>query len=296
MKRDIHQEVTNQIIEQMENAGEFQLPWAKAASMPTNADTGKMYNGINTLLLWIRANEESYTTPVWATFNQWKKLGCNLEGAKGKGQKILFYTIRTVKNKKTGEEEEIPFPRWSTVFNIEHAAGNEELISKLKGQALEAKVADLEAIDVFVANTGANIQIGGSSAFYAPKDDFIGMPEKAAFFDTKTSTATEAYYSTLLHELSHWTKHKTRLDRDLSKDCDPHHYAREELVAELSAAFLCTELGITQTPPADHAQYLKHWLNVMKGDSKAIFTAASHASKAVKYLKDLQPKASQKAA
>jgi antirestriction protein ArdC len=110
------------------------------------------------------------------------------------------------------------------------------------------------------------------------------MPQRASFTGSATSTATEAYYSTVLHELTHWTAPPHRCNRDLSGRFGSEAYAMEELVAELGAAFLCAELGITAEPRADHAQYLTHWLTVLKADKRAIFTAASKAAQASAFL------------
>ena len=110
------------------------------------------------------------------------------------------------------------------------------------------------------------------------------MPPFIAFEDA------ESYYGTLAHELTHWTKHPTRLGRELGgKRFGDDGYAREELVAEIGAAFLCCDLGIEARPREDHAAYLDHWLKVLKEDKRAIFQAAAHAQKAADFLHGLQP-------
>ncbi len=136
----------------------------------------------------------------------------------------------------------------------------------------------------FVSRSGATIQHGGTRACYIPATDEIQMPPREAFFATATSTATEGYYSTLLHELTHWTAPANRCARDLSGRFGSEAYAMEELVAELGAAFLSAELSITAEPRPDHAQYLSNWLTVLKADKNAIFTAASKAGEAVRFL------------
>jgi antirestriction protein ArdC len=146
----------------------------------------------------------------------------------------------------------------------------------------------IEAAEAFVANSGASVNHGGSRAFYRPSTDSIQLPPREAFIGSPTSTAGESYYATLLHELTHWTSHETRCNRQLGKRFGDGAYAMEELVAELGAAFLCADLRITDAPRADHAQYLDHWLTVMKADKKAIFTAASKASEAAAFLASLQ--------
>lgn len=141
-----------------------------------------------------------------------------------------------------------------------------------------------EAADRFFANTRADIRHGGNQAYYAPGPDYVQMPPFTSFRDT------ESYCSTLAHELTHWTKHSSRLNRDLGRRTfGDQGYAREELVAEIGAAFLCCDLGITPEPRDDHAAYLGHWLKVLTEDKRAIFQAAAHAQRAVDFLHALQP-------
>ena len=142
----------------------------------------------------------------------------------------------------------------------------------------------IEQAEAFVAATGAQIDYGGTRAFYRPSTDSIQLPPREAFIGSPTSTPAESYYSTILHELTHWTSAESRCNRQLGKRFGDQAYAMEELVAELGAAFLCADLHITDEPRVDHAQYLASWLSVMKEDKKAIFTAASKASEAAAYL------------
>ena len=123
-----------------------------------------------------------------------------------------------------------------------------------------------------------------AGAYYAPKPDFIGLPDWDCFKACERATATENAYSTTLHELTHWTGPKHRCDRQFGKRFGDQAYAAEELVAELGAAFLCARLGITSEPRVDHAQYLEHWLAILKADNRAIFSAASKAQKACDYV------------
>jgi antirestriction protein ArdC len=147
----------------------------------------------------------------------------------------------------------------------------------------------VEAAETFVAHTGADIRHGSHGAFYVPELDRISMPDMETFTATPTSTATEAYWSTLLHELGHWSGAAHRLARDLSGRFGSARYAGEELVAELTSAFLCAHLGISATPRPDHAQYLNVWMQKLSEDARAFLTAASAAQKAADYLRGLQP-------
>jgi antirestriction protein ArdC len=150
-------------------------------------------------------------------------------------------------------------------------------------------VTPLEQAEAFVAATGAAIHHGGSRAFYRPATDSIHLPPRDAFIGTPTSSPAESYFSTLLHELTHWTSAEPRCNRQLGKRFGDQAYAVEELIAELGAAFLSADLHITAAPRADHAQYLASWLAVLKADKKAIFAAASKASEANAFLAALQP-------
>jgi antirestriction protein ArdC len=132
--------------------------------------------------------------------------------------------------------------------------------------------------------------LAGLSPMKGKAHNVIQMPDEVRFQGTATSTATESYYATLLHELTHWTGVKHRCDRQFGKRFGDDAYAMEELVSELGAAFLCADLGITLEPRTDHAAYINHWLKVLKADKKAIFTAASQAAKASDFLIGLQSK------
>ncbi len=137
----------------------------------------------------------------------------------------------------------------------------------------------IDSAEQFFAGTGAVIRHGGNLAYYAPGPDVIQLPAPEAFRDAESYAATKA------HELTHWTKHPSRLDRDFGgKGFGDTGYAREELVAELGAAFLFADLGITPEPREDHASYLAHWLEILREDKRAIFSAAAHAQRAVDFL------------
>ncbi len=144
----------------------------------------------------------------------------------------------------------------------------------------------IEAADRFFAATGATIRHGGARAFYAEGPDYVQMPPFETFRDA------ESHAATLAHELTHWTKHGTRLARDMGRvKWGDEGYAREELVAELGSAFLCADLGITPEVREDHAAYIASWLKVLKDDKRLIVSAASHAQRAADFLHGLQPEA-----
>ena len=284
---DVHQHITDQIVSAIEaGAGAWQMPWhqsSHALTRPKNIASGNAYRGINILALWVAAEASGYEHGLWGTYKQWQEKGAQIR----KGEKssvIVFYKeLERTSEHEPGETEKVLFARASRVFNAAQVDG----FTPPEGEAMptEDRVTPIEAAETFTAGTGAKIAIGGDRAFYRPSEDAITMPGRPRFVGTETTSPTEAWYSTLLHELTHWTGARHRLDRDLSGRFGSDSYAMEELVAELGAAFLCAELGITASPRPDHAAYLAGWLKLLKADKKAIFSAASSASRATDYLR-----------
>ena len=282
MKKDIKETITAQMIEMIKDAQEsgadFTMPFKTLGGRPHNALTGKNYRGLNALWLGMLG------ALTVGTYKQWTELGYQVQ----KGSKSIPISVPMMgKNKKTGDSEMFGF-RAASVFGsncVLHAETNEPwLTPELPTVDLTERLA---AVDEYVGNLRFDIrhnEQGG--AYYSPAGDFINMPHREQFIATETSTATECYYSTLLHESAHCTGHKSRLDRlDLK---NRKGYAFEELVAELSAAFLCNHLQVSSTPREDHAQYLKSWLGALGCDSDYIFKAASEAQKVVDYMDEKQ--------
>ncbi len=293
-KKDVYTRVTERIIADLEQGVRTWLkPWHSehAAGRITRPlrHNGTPYRGMNILLLWGEAVAKGYAAPIWMTYKQAQELGGNVR--KGEHGSLVVYanSISKTETNDKGEdvEREIPFMKGYTVFNVEQVDG---LPAHYYAQPVNPLPLSerIEAADAFMKATGATIHHGGNSAFYAPARDVVQLPPFEAFKDK------ESYYATALHELTHWTKHKDRLERDFSaKRFGDTGYAREELVAELGAAFLCADLGITPEIRDDHAAYLGHWLNVLKEDKRAIFSAAAHAQRAADYLNGLQPDSQQ---
>lgn len=301
---DVHEAVTAKIIASIEEgAGEFQMPWHRPGvsfELPKNALTTQHYRGTNVLSLWIDADEKKFEHQVWATYKQWEQLGAQVRKGE-KGSLIVKYGEWIPKNAR----EEVTakpdadddagkrlYAKAAYVFN----AAQVDNFALTPKQARPDLTERLAHVDAFITATQAEFREAGQRAFYRHRDsrgegDFIQMPPRELFTGTATSTPTEAYESTRLHELTHWTGADHRLKREHGSRFGDHAYAFEELVAELGAAFLCASLEITNAPRADHAQYIAHWLDVMKGDTKAIFTASSLAARAVDYLFSLQPDA-----
>lgn len=280
MKTDLYAVVTNQLIDMMETALEsekWEMPWHKQAVVPMNALTRKTYRGVNTVSLWMAQMAKGYTAPYWATYKQWQELGAQVK----KGEKsslIIFYNVTEYENEQ-GEEETRAFIRASYVFNAAQVENWEA-----PQIAPTAEIESFELAERLINATGADIRHGMAGAYYRPSEDFIGMPDKEVFRDTATSTASENYYSTLLHELTHWTGHKSRLDREKGKKFGDDAYAYEELIAEIGAAILCAQTGVTAEPRQDHALYLRNWLKALKDDKRYFFKAAGAAQKAADYL------------
>lgn len=288
-RRDIQQQVTDTIIRQLE-AGTipWHRPWKgadnKLPPLPLNCTTGKKYRGINIILLWCTAIEKEYCSPEWASFKQWQQRKEAIRKGE-KGSMIVYYDV--VEKEIDGEIRKIPFLKSSVVFNRCQLQSYEPL-QEAPLDYTQPLAEKIDVVDEFITNSNATIAHIGSSACYVPADDIIYMPDLAKFITTERCTATEGYYSTLLHELAHWTGAEKRLNRKGGKKFGDNGYATEELIAEITAAFLCAEFDITTLDKGDHAAYISHWLKVLNDNKQCVITAASEATKAVDYLVGLQ--------
>jgi len=289
-RRDIHAEITAQLIASMEaDPGRPALPWRRSSAplfIPQNALTGKIYNGINIVSLWVTAEARGYASPVWATYRQWSEMDCQVRKGERSSLVVFYKEYETDPNPDDDADDgKRRVARASFVFNA----------SQVDGYTLPdppkplGPIERIEAADRFIRNTGARIEHGGDRACYRPSTDTIHMPDEGLFCGTETMSRSESYYAVLAHETIHMSGSEKRLNRTFGKRFGDAAYAAEELVAEIGSAFLCAELGITQDTRPDHAQYLVNWLALLKSDSRAIFTAAAKASEAVAYLKGLQP-------
>jgi antirestriction protein ArdC len=279
---DLYDAVTRRIIAELE-AG--RVPWVQpwesgvAPGLPRNALTQRPYSGINVLILWSALSENGWRTQSWLTFRQALAAGGSVrKGARGT---CVVYADRFTpgaeaeKAQARGDAPKtIAFLKRFTVFNVDQCEGlPADLAPDVAPLADDDIAPQAEAL---IAASGVDVRIGGSRAYYAPGEDFVQLPPPRAFCDPVN------FYSVALHELSHATGHKTRLDRQILNSFGSKDYAREELVAEMGSAFLSAALGIA--PTVRHADYLGAWLDVLRADNRAIFRAASAASKAADWL------------
>ena len=264
------------------------MPWHVTEAdcfVPTNAASHRVYRGVNVLCLWATAMRRGYGSGLWATYNQWKALGAQVR----KGEKaapVVFWKI-TDKAGREFEDDDIRrvpannrmfLARGYNVFNVAQVDGFAPTAVPQLGKG--ERIASAE---IFFAGLGARVRHGGAAACYIPGLDEIFMPRFEAFRDPA------AYYSTLAHEATHWTGAPHRLNRELKAKFGSEGYAMEELVAELGAAFLCSNLGISVEPRPDHAAYIESWLTVLRRDKRAIFAAASLAQKATDWMTNTRP-------
>lgn len=279
----VYQEVTGRIIAELEEGRvPWVQPWGRARAgvgLPRNAASGRPYSGINILILWGAVIECGYASQNWLTFRQALAMGGHVRKGE-RGVPVVYADRFTPKDEKGRAEAEgdepraIPFLKRFTVFNVEQCEELPE--AACQGAEPLPECETIPHAEALIAATGAEVRIGGERAFYAPGADFIQVPPQPAFFEPIN------YYRTCFHELGHWTGHTSRLARDLSGSFGGKAYAREELVAEMAAAFTCANLGIV--PTVRHADYIGSWLEVLREDSRAIFRAASHASRAADFL------------
>jgi antirestriction protein ArdC len=291
-RADIYRNVTDIIVRGLEQGSR---PWIKPWTTTSNValrplrHDGAPYRGVNVVILWIAAAERGYASSTWLTYRQAQSLGAQVRKGE-RGTAIVYAKMIQPPEDETAATEDatrtIPLLRAYTVFNVGQVDGLPARYSQaLASETVTTDVPDrIDRADAFVAATGATIQQRGSRACYIPSADLIEMPPYGKFRDTPTSTAAEAYYATLLHELVHFTSPAHRCDRKLGKHFGDQVYAAEELVAEIGSAFLCAQLGVALDPRPDHAAYIGSWLTLLKADKRAIFAAAAMAQKAVDWL------------
>ena len=273
VKNDVYQIVTDRIIQLLESGTvPWHQPWKGGNQWPQNLISRRTYRGINLFLL----NAARYTSPFWLTFRQVQSLG----GSVKKGERsfpVVFWKI--LEEEVEGEKKKIPFLRYHGVFNVAQCEG-----IKVPGLPIvESKFQPIERCEQVVAGMpkAPAIKHNAGRASYSPLLDEISLPETNLF------ESQEGYYSTLFHELTHSTGHLSRLNRKEITDpirfgSDP--YSREELVAEMGAAFLCGHCEIENTTITQSASYIQNWLEQLKDDRKLVVHAAAQAQKACDFI------------
>ncbi len=289
-RTSLYQEITAKIIAELE-AGclPWIQPWGTSAvqaplAVPKNATTGRRYSGVNVLILWGAVVQHGFSGQSWLTFRQALSLGGHVR--KGERGTTVVYADRFTPDAERSRAQEqgddprsIPFLKRFTVFNADQCDNlPEEIVTAAPPPPPGLILPEVEAL---IRASGADLRIGGERAYYDVAGDFIRVPPPQAYFEPVN------WHRTALHELEHFSGAASRLGRDLSGSFGTKSYAKEELVAEMTAAFTCATLGIVST--LRHADYIGAWLDVLREDDRAIVRAASAASKAADYLLAFRP-------
>lgn len=284
-RSSLYAEITSKIIVDLEQG---RVPWvqpwgtagtASSLDLPGNAVTGRRYSGINVLILWGAVIEGGLASQSWLTFRQANALGAQVR--KGERGTTVVYASRFIPggkaqpavNERSGGRG-IPFLKRFTLFNADQCDGLPE--SMVVPAVPPARELILPQADRLIEATGIDFRIGSVRAYYDPVHDFVRVPPPQAYFDVIN------WHRTAFHELAHASGHASRLKRDLTGVFGSKKYAQEELIAEISAAYICAALGIV--PTVRHADYIGAWLDLLRDDDRAIVRAASAASKAADYI------------
>lgn len=275
-RADIYARITSEIIAAIEaGPGEFWMPWhhdGAPGAIPRNIASGKAYRGVNVLSLWAAGAGLGFSSGLWGTYRQWSEIGAQVRKGE-KGAPVVFWKrlddeeAPASPDAKSGTERQARMlARGYTVFNADQV----EAFQEAPPPALEPKER-IGRADAFIAALGIAIEHGGVEAYYSPAADRVQLPDFERFYDV------QSYYAVCLHECGHATGAKHRLDRDLTGRFGTDSYAMEEMCAELAAGFVLADLGISHHPRPDHAAYICTWLEVLKADSRALFSVSSRA-------------------
>ena len=285
-RTSLYQEITDKIIRELEQGRvPWVQPWAGVAAplgLPKNAATGRPYSGVNILILWLACTERAFTGQETGSHlppGAETRRPCAQGRTRHHGRLCRpFHSLpRTHPRRGSRRRTWRPFPFLKLLRLIFNADQCEDLPADI-APAPESLAENLilPQAEALIRATGADIRIGGNRAFYIPSADYIQVPPPSAFFEPTN------FHRTVCHELGRWSGAPHRLNRDLFGSFGSPSYAREELVAEMTSAFVCAALSIV--PTVRHADYLGSWIEVLREDNRAIIRAASAASKAADYL------------
>ncbi|ODU35467.1 MULTISPECIES: zincin-like metallopeptidase domain-containing protein [Sphingomonadaceae] len=282
---DVYTRVTAEIIAAIENgAGDWRAPWhhhGTSVARPANVSSAKRYRGINTVALWVAAMAGGYSDGLWGTYRQWLEAGAQVRKGEHATTVVFWKQVSSAADGDSDEDENghrKMFARAFSVFNVAQVDGYEAPPVTMLPDA--ARHAEAEA---FIRNLDITTVFGGSEAYYRPSTDTVCMPPFECFRDAAS------FYGVWLHENGHASGAKHRLDRDLSGRFGSAAYAAEECCVEILSGLVLADLGIAHHPRPDHAAYIASWLDVLKNDPRAIFTAASKAQQAADWMHAQQP-------
>lgn len=287
-RQEIEEQVTGRVIEALERGTvPWRRPWSTAGILPTSANTGRPYRGINTWLLSLTAYAEGYGSPYWLTYRQAKTFGGNVKRGEH-GTAIIFWKRFETTDRETGEPKTVPLMRTYTVFNLDQTENVTMPKRFAPAEALEP-IEPGAAVAAVLAGyvDGPSVRHAAQDrAYYSPADDVITLPALEQW------SSAEDYACTLFHELAHSTGHASRLDR-FADGGEPAHfgsaqYAREELVAEMAAAMLAAVNGV-ECETEQSAAYVASWLRALENDHGLVIRAAQYAQKAVDRILGAEP-------
>lgn len=285
--KEFRKEIADTFIEGLKNDGlEWKQGWIDVTS-PKNGISGKKYKGINNFYLSLKAYEKGYQDSRWLTFNQIKAAGYSLEKG-SKGEKVEYWFPYDLKDQKSisfkkrdeliksGQRTELDFSlyaKYYTVFNGDCIKGlPEEVIEKRDIEPSKVLEQISEGMNVGIYNDGGNM------AYYSLTTDTIHLPKKELFI------STEDYNAVAFHELAHSTGHETRLNRDIHGEFASESYAKEELVAEITSAFMAADMGISVNGMDNHQAYINGWIEDIEKSPEVLTKAISKAEEAANYM------------
>jgi antirestriction protein ArdC len=273
-RNDVYQIVTDRVIELLE-AGvvPWRKPWASDDRLPMNLISGKTYRGLNPFLLHVAG----FGSPYWLTLRQANERGGRIKAGE-KSSLVTFWKAYVTKDKVTGEDKTVRVLRYYRVFNVEQTEGVD--YPKPEPRALQFNpIEACEAVVRSMPNAPA-LTSGEARAYYRRSTDTVNVPARESF------ESVPEYYNTLFHELTHSTGHEKRLGRTAGETVEfgSGSYAKEELVAEMGASFLCGHCAIERETLDNSASYIANWLERLRDDRKLVVSAAGQGQKAADYI------------